>query len=47
MVIKSSSRGLGLRRSVIIVSAGNPSGIASIEDLCKEGVGMGIAARDA
>jgi accessory colonization factor AcfC len=43
LVIKGSRRSLGLRRSVIIVPAGNPAGIASIEDLCKEGVRIGIA----
>ena len=43
LVIKDSRRSLGLRRSVIIVPAGNPAKIASLEDLCREGVRIGIA----
>ncbi len=42
-VIKESRRSLGYRRSVIIVPLGNPAKIASINDLCREGVKIGVA----
>jgi len=38
-----SRASLGLRRSAIIVPLGNPAKIRSVEDLCKEGVKVGIA----
>ena len=38
-----SRRSLGLRRSAIIVPLGNPGRIHTIEDLCREGVRIGIA----
>jgi accessory colonization factor AcfC len=43
LVVKGSRRSLGLRRSVIIVPIGNPAKITCLEDLCKEGVRIGIA----
>jgi len=42
-VAAESRISLGLRRSVIIVPNGNPKGISSLEDLCAEGVSIGIA----
>jgi len=43
LTVKGSRRSLGLRRSVIIVPVGNPAKIASIDDLCRENVRIGIA----
>jgi len=43
LVVKGSRRSLGYRRSVIIVPPGNPTRIASLSDLCREGVTIGIA----
>lgn len=43
LVVKGSRRSLGLRRSVIIVPIGNSAKITCLEDLCKEGVRIGIA----
>jgi molybdate transport system substrate-binding protein len=43
LVVKGSRRSLGLRRSAIIVPAGNPAKIKSLNDLCKENVHVGIA----
>lgn len=43
LVVKGSRRTLGFRRSVIIVPLGNPAKITSLEDLCREGVRIGIA----
>jgi accessory colonization factor AcfC len=43
LVVKGSRRSLGFRRSVVIVSVGNPMKIASLNDLCREGVRIGIA----
>jgi molybdate transport system substrate-binding protein len=43
LIVKGSRRSLGLRRSVIIVPLGNPAGIHSLNDLCREGVRIGIA----
>ena len=43
LVVKGSRRSLGFRRSVIIVPVGNPAKIASLKDLCREGVRIGIA----
>ncbi len=43
LVVKGSRRSLGFRRSVIIVPIGNPAGITSLDDLCKENVRIGIA----
>ncbi len=38
-----SRKSLGLRRSAIIVPLGNPRSIRTIEDLCRDGVRVGIA----
>jgi accessory colonization factor AcfC len=43
LVIPGKRRSLGYRRSVIIVQPGNPKGISSLEDLCQEGIRIGIA----
>jgi molybdate transport system substrate-binding protein len=43
LVVKGSRRSLGLRRSAIVVPAGNPAKIKSLYDLCKENVHVGIA----
>lgn len=43
LIIKGSRKSLGYRRSVIIVPLGNPAKIASLKDLCTEGVKVGIA----
>jgi len=43
LVVKGSRRSLGFRRSVIIVPLENPAKIASLNDLCREGVRIGIA----
>jgi molybdate transport system substrate-binding protein len=43
LVVKGSRKSLGLRRSVIVVPVGNPAKIASLSDLCKDGVRIGIA----
>ena len=43
LVDGDSRRSLGLRRSAIIVPLGNPGRIHTIEDLCREGVRIGIA----
>lgn len=43
LIVKGSRRSLGFRRSVIIVPLGNPAGIHSLNDLCREGVRIGIA----
>jgi len=43
LVMKGSRRSLGLRRSVIIVPLGSPAKIASLDDLCRDGVRIGIA----
>ena len=43
LVVKSSRRSLGLRRSVIIVPKANPAKIASLNDLCRDNVRIGIA----
>jgi accessory colonization factor AcfC len=43
LVVKGSRTTLGLRRSVIIVPLGNPAKIASLSDLCKVNVRIGIA----
>jgi len=43
LMVKGSRKSLGYRRSVIIVPVGNPARIASIEDLCRKGVRIGIA----
>ena len=43
LVVKGSRRSLGFRRSVIIVPLGNPAKIASLNDLCREGIRVGIA----
>lgn len=43
LVIRDSRRTLGVRRSAIIVPSGNPAGISSLEDLCRESVRIGIA----
>jgi len=43
LIIKGSRRSLGFRRSVIIVPRGNPAKIHSLNDLCREGIRIGIA----
>ena len=43
LMIPGLRRSLGYRRSVIIVPPDNPSKISSINDLCREGVRIGIA----
>jgi accessory colonization factor AcfC len=43
LVIKGSRTTLGLRRSVIVVPPGNPAKIATLSDLCKANVRIGIA----
>ena len=43
LVVRGSRRTLGVRRSAIIVPSGNPAGISSLEDLCREGIRIGIA----
>lgn len=43
LVVKDSRKTLGFRRSVIIVPTGNPAGIGSLNDLCRDGVRIGIA----
>jgi molybdate transport system substrate-binding protein len=43
VLVKGTRRSLGCRRSVIVVEIGNPKGIGSLEDLCAEGVRVGVA----
>jgi accessory colonization factor AcfC len=43
LVAKGSRRSLGLRRSVIVVPTGNPARIASLDDLSRDSVRIGIA----
>jgi accessory colonization factor AcfC len=43
LTVKGTRKSLGFRRSVIIVPVGNPAKIASLNDLCREGVRIGIA----
>jgi molybdate transport system substrate-binding protein len=43
LIIKGSRKSLGYRRSVIIVPVGNPAKIASLKDLCRKNVRIGIA----
>ena len=43
LIIKGSRRSMGYRRSVIIVPPENPANILSLNDLCREGVRIGIA----
>ncbi len=43
LIIKGSRKSLGYRRSVIIVPVGNPAKIASLKDLCRKDVRIGIA----
>jgi molybdate transport system substrate-binding protein len=43
LIIKGSRKSLGYRRSVIIVPIGNPAKIASLKDLCRKNVRIGIA----
>jgi molybdate transport system substrate-binding protein len=43
LIIKGSRKSLGCRRSVIIVPVGNPAKIASLKDLCRKDVRIGIA----
>jgi len=43
LIIKGSRKSLGYRRSVIIVPIGNPAKIASLKDLCRKDVRIGIA----
>lgn len=44
LAIRGIRKSLGYRRSVIIVPAGNPAGISSLNDLTRDGVRIGIAA---
>jgi accessory colonization factor AcfC len=43
LIIPRLRKSLGYRRSVIIVSLGNPAKVSSLTDLCREGVRIGIA----
>ncbi len=43
VLVKGTRRSLGYRRSVLITQEGNPKSIRRLEDLCSEGVGVGIA----
>jgi accessory colonization factor AcfC len=43
LIIKVSRKSLGYRRSVIIVPLGNPAKIASLKDLCRKDIHIGIA----
>lgn len=43
LITQGSRKSLGFRRSVIIVPIGNPGKIASLKDLCREGVRIGVA----
>ena len=43
LIIRGSRRSMGYRRSVIIVPPDNPANILSLNDLCREGVRIGIA----
>jgi molybdate transport system substrate-binding protein len=43
LIIKGSRKSLGYRRSVMIVPVGNPAKIASLKDLCRKDVRIGIA----
>ena len=43
LIIKGSRKSLGYRRSVIIVPVGNPAKIASLKELCRKDVRIGIA----
>jgi accessory colonization factor AcfC len=43
LIVKGSRRSLGLRRSVIIVPVENPAGIHCLNDLCRDGIRIGIA----
>lgn len=43
VLIKGTRRSLGCRRSVIVVGRGNPKGLESLEDLCRDGVRVGVA----
>jgi accessory colonization factor AcfC len=43
VLIEGTRRSLGYRRSVIIVGRDNPKNIHSLEDLCKEGMRVGVA----
>ena len=43
LILKGSRKSLGYRRSVIIVPVGNPAKIASLQDLCRKDVRIGIA----
>ena len=43
LVEGDSRKSLGLRRASIIVPLGNPAKIKSLDDLCREGVRVGIA----
>jgi molybdate transport system substrate-binding protein len=43
LVAQGTRRSQGLRRSVIVVPVGNPAKIASLDDLCRDSVRIGIA----
>lgn len=44
LTVKVSRRSLGVRRSAIIVPVDNPGRIRSLEELCRPGARMGVAA---
>ncbi len=43
LVVGSSRRSLGLRRSVIVVPKTNPARIESLDDMCRDSIRIGIA----
>ena len=46
IVVKGQRRFIACRRSAIVVPAGNPKGIRSLEDLAKPGVRVGVSVID-
>jgi accessory colonization factor AcfC len=43
LIDRGSRASLGVRRSVILVQPGNPRKIASLKDLCRQGIRIGVA----
>lgn len=43
LVVSGSRASLGVRRSVVLVPPGNPKRVASLNDLCRQGVRIGVA----
>jgi accessory colonization factor AcfC len=43
LVVRGIRRSLGYRRSVIIVPPDNPANVFSLNDLCREGIRIGVA----